>query len=206
MAQTNIEYAPFDDVMDAGARLGRDRRERLAWAVQFAQEELNALPRGRLADLRMELTGLLGYGHGLSGRPDIELFSEEEMHETQNEFADIIARLLQNRYVEIGTYTTKVSVMVDERGPHLLTNMETMDMPRRAQAVFVLGLWLGDHADLVKTCPAPKPRRAPEEACGTWFVGRPNQVYCSPLCQNRATTRAVRKKRRPAARRRPRSQ
>jgi len=54
----------------------------------------------------------------------------------------------------------------------------------------------------VKECPAPLARGAKDERCGRWFLaGRPNQIYCSPRCQSRATTRAARETQAKSARR-----
>ena len=46
---------------------------------------------------------------------------------------------------------------------------------------------------LLKACAAPPPRGKATERCGRWFVQRrPQQAYCSPQCQSRASTRAYR--------------
>jgi hypothetical protein len=42
----------------------------------------------------------------------------------------------------------------------------------------------------LKQCQAPIPRRS--TVCGTWFLGRPKQWYCSMRCQSRAASRRFR--------------
>jgi hypothetical protein len=61
------------------------------------------------------------------------------------------------------------------------------------------------HGPLIKEWQAPRPRTRTGEHCGRWFVGRPDQTYCSLPCQNRAGTRRVRARHNaPGPRARPR--
>ncbi len=43
-----------------------------------------------------------------------------------------------------------------------------------------------------KICQAPKRWGKPGELCGAQFIGRPNQIYCSPTCGTRLATRKLR--------------
>lgn len=57
------------------------------------------------------------------------------------------------------------------------------------RAALELGRLLGEAGDRVRICTAPKrTARGPAEPCGRLFVGRPNRLYCSTPCGNRATT------------------
>ena len=44
----------------------------------------------------------------------------------------------------------------------------------------------------LKQCAAPTPRQ--NTLCQRWFLGRPSQRYCSPLCQNRAGSKRFRQR------------
>jgi hypothetical protein len=210
MTEEHRETADHEQVLAAGARLG-PRRKRLQWAVQFAQEPLDQLSPGRWYDLRRDLKGFLSWGPGISG-PDVELPTDQEIREIQQDFREIIAKVWRGESVWIGRYDTEIYLMPIKGKLHLIEDKQliTLSDPRQARYVFALLLdhvgrdfrEAGYDGPIIKACRAPKPRVRTGEDCGRWFVGRPNQVYCSPLCQNRASTRSFRADQRRKRRRR----
>jgi hypothetical protein len=72
-------------------------------------------------------------------------------------------------------------------------NAEPLTDDLEATAVAEFGQILGAQGHRVKRCAAPKHVRSGDvEACGRWFVGRPNRNHCSPACANLASTRVAR--------------
>jgi hypothetical protein len=180
------------------------KRRRLIWAVHFAQEPLDQLSPGRLYDLRLELTAFLTWGGGRPGVGFDEylLVTEDDLRATQAEFAHIIAGVLQVQTIPIGEFPVKMQLGANKGRVSLSETLNLNMVPVALQARYGLARALGDvdrdlmeagyGGPIIKACPAPKVRGKGEEKCGRWFIGRPNQVYCSGQCQNRAATRATR--------------
>lgn len=163
------------------------KRGRLTWALDFAQEDLAGAPPDRLATLRLQLTAFTE--QAITG----ELFSEDELRAAHAEFRRIIAGFVGPQHmVEIRHPEAVVRIGRTPRGRYRHLELGP-DMFTAPQAVDTLTVLLADQ-DLpeAKACRAPKRWGAWDEVCGRWFAGRPNQTYCSALCQNRATTRATR--------------
>jgi hypothetical protein len=184
------------------------KRQRLAWAVELAQESLEQLSPGRLYDRRLELTAFLAWGGGrLFVGPyyyyDVALCTKEEVKDAQEEFIRILTGIVSGEEIAVGEYTLRLTLR--RAGNCRVSLREGLDLNEvkvREQAAYGLARVLaeidhdmsdaGDAGPMVRVCPAPKPRARGGEVCGRWFVGRPNQVYCSSQCQNRAATRATR--------------
>jgi hypothetical protein len=195
MTQARRDTATFQEIMKARLRLN-GRRQRWAWAVQFAQEPLDGLSRGKKDDLRLELTAFADWAGGTFTErgKDIPLFTDEDIHHTQRRFKQIVDSLFDNGSAKLGPYHQDLGIMTKDGIMYLTRQEGAREMGAVERAVYALGLLLNENEDLPKACPAPKARGAEGEQCGRRFVGRPNQVYCTALCQNRATTRAARAK------------
>lgn len=193
-----------DEIRAIMARLNTDR-ERLEWAVDFAQEDIKGLTRGRLADLMLEwlVFGLLGGARHQVTIGDVTLYevTKAQLLHAQKAFARILEDLLQRGESGIGRFSVYLIVGVDQGNPYHFAevsgagaNRDDEEHDLEALARFSLGLLLVGQSHLVKSCPAPALRSRKGELCGRWFVGRPNQTYCTSICQNRATTRTSRQK------------
>jgi hypothetical protein len=199
MRQARQTTAPHEAVMQARERL-LPIRKRFAWAVEFAQVPLGDLSPGKLLDLNLELTAFAGWAVGTVGEraKGIHLYTDEEMHQTQQEFCRILGGALDGQRVLVGSYqTTLVALKWHDGRTIVIEDIGLHDRPRPDQAVYVLGQLLKDNAarpkpDAIRVCQAPKPRGASGEECGRWFVGRPDQEFCSPACRNLYNTRATR--------------
>jgi hypothetical protein len=202
------KYASCEDVLKRAVAVYPERK-RVEWAVAYAQEDLGAMRPGRREDVRQELRMYLASVVGLGSRDNmVELPTDEEMEEIRQALHEIVQSVLEKRPVPIGQYhaTLELIPMTDEGRPYLLNSgqhaMQKVELARYALATLIAKLWAEGHR--IKCCPALKPRAKAGELCGRWFVGRPNQRFCSPRCQNRAGTRESResRKRRERARRR----
>jgi len=186
------------------------KRARLEWAINFIQEDLQAAGPGRRADLRRELTVFTrawDVSRDDEWTPEgVRFFSEEELEKTQLHFRAFLNELLDGGHVVLpyrGTlrivYGAGIPGTVLKERPWIIRELNG-GMPDLAR--LQLAELVGDEdMPLVRICGAPK-ARGHGERCGRLFVGRPNQVYCTALCQNRATTRAVRARRAERASRR----
>jgi hypothetical protein len=202
---THPVFAWFPELRVAAAELATPRR-RMEWAAAFAQEDLETLSPGRLTDVWFEMTAFqLWGGHHFEGAGGIELTDLKRpdvipLQRVQQEFRRIFASVIARKDFDIPPFVVRMSYWYAFE-PSLTKTVTPLtgegDPDKRfALAVFALALLLDDYGKLIKTCPAPKLRSRTGEVCGRWFIGRPNQTYCSPLCQNRATTRASRQKQR----------
>jgi hypothetical protein len=188
---------------------------RLAWAVDFAQERLEQLPPGRLLDLQHDLLIFLKYGSGLWPRVGVitlgrqgprrethqfTLPTEDDLHATQTAWVRMITMMLDGGEGTLGDYQVHLDFSGGNGRATVRESLKPASVPDEATYALARLLLELDHdlreagyqGPLIKACPAPKVRGAAEDLCGRWFVGRPNQRYCSSQCQNRAATRATR--------------
>jgi hypothetical protein len=193
MTQARRDTATFQEIVKARTRLN-GRRQRWAWAVQFTQAPLDALSRGKKDDLRLELSAFADWAGGTFTErgKNIALFTDEDMYHTQRRFTQIVDNLVNKGSAKLGSYHQDLGIMTKDGIMYLTRDEGACEMGQVERAVYALGLLLNENEDLPRACHAPKARGGEGEECGRRFVGRPNQVYCSPLCQNRATTRAAR--------------
>jgi hypothetical protein len=196
-----------EEIRQAQARIG-NRRGRVAWAVQFAQEALGQLSPGQLLDRRHDLKAFLGYGPagGISySEETTKLPADETMQAIQAEFARVIGGVLRKETVHFIRYTMAPSLIWFGNKLRFVQMPDHIEQSELDQAAYALAMLIDDlyrEERVIKVCDAPKPRAKAEERCGRWFVGRPNQTYCSPSCRNLANTRATRAKPQQRARRR----
>jgi hypothetical protein len=184
-------------LMDVRAELD-DPRKRWAWAVDFAQVPLAKLSPEKFYEVRVALTAFAGWAAGtVAERKQVLLFTDEEVRGTQRRFERIVKEYIEHQTADLGKFGhVRLRVITIDGRMTLITNVGAHDLLPVDRAVFALGLLLDGHTDCPKVCPAPRPWGDKGEQCNRWFVGRPDQLYCSPICRNRATTRASRQKKR----------
>lgn len=191
---THLVFAWFPELRGAAAALSTPRH-RIEWAIAFAQEDLASLSPGRLTDVWFEMTAFqLWGGHSFEGAGAIELTDLKQpdvaaLRRVQQEFRRILTRLTAGADFLIPAFVIRPSYWHELARPlqMVITPLEREGEPenRFALAVFALVLLLNDFGKLIKACPAHKPH-GKGAVCGRWFVGRPDQTYCSTQCQNRA--------------------
>lgn len=195
--------ARLEEVQAVRRRMAQEDWGHLAWAIRFAQQNLEGMTAGDWYNLRLELAA---FGSGREGE-EVPLLSDDEVRHVHQEFARIVSTLLRDGKATIGPI--QFEIVVDrkpeaEKDPFLMFSAVRNLAPLSTTyaITFSLGMYLARFAHRVRACPAPASRGAKGELCGRWFVAkRRNQAYCSRRCQSRATTRAVRerqaKKKRP---------
>jgi hypothetical protein len=206
MEQTPEDTIDIDSLMCARAQL-TDPRTRLSWAVVFAQawlerpskEDLRRLSATRdVHGIRVMLKAFTDWAGGTAAerRKGISLFTDDEMRTTQQRFRRILEEYLEHQTASIGRFYVELRVITINGRPYLIQDNGALDLPPVDRAVFALGLLLHEHTDPLRVCRAPKYRGNEGETCGRWLVGRPDRIYCSDTCRNRATTRHSRQKKR----------
>jgi hypothetical protein len=196
-----------EQVHQAQKRIG-NRRGRVAWAVRFAQETLDELSPGQQLDRRNELKAFLGYGpvSGISySEGSTDAPTDKAMQAVQEEFARVIGGVLRKETVHFDEYKMAPSLIWFGNKLRFVQMPDHIEQSEAYQAGYGLAGLIDDlyrEGREIKVCDAPKPRAPAEERCGRWFVGRPNQTFCSPACRNLANTRATRAKQRRPRRRR----
>jgi hypothetical protein len=200
---------------------GRSGRQWLEWALTFAQEDLSYLSTQEWRARATTLAAFLCvHGHGLSssaeaaGEPlQTRLPSVEEVRDAQHDMAQILRSFAAGKPLDVLKYQVRVTIGLYDGIPKLFRDEhQRYDLAVPAEACLAFAQLLsrvavdimdkneGEAAGMLRQCPAPAPRQ--QAPCGTWFIGRPNRQYCSPLCQNRAGTRRARQPKRSAKRRR----
>ena len=85
MTQAVRTRVHVDEILIAELQVGllSEKKKRLKWAINFAQEPLGSLPPGRLGDLRRECTAFYERGFVYKTSASfVELVSDEEMRYT----------------------------------------------------------------------------------------------------------------------------
>jgi len=124
-------------------------------------------------------------------RPD-----QDNARDILERMREVIARAVKREPVllrETRSSETVGLVWFAERSTWVPTSSLGGSMNQADHAALALGDLLREAGALLKECPAPASRSKQGETCGVWFVAkRPNQEYCSAVCQSRASTRAKR--------------
>lgn len=193
-----MEQRAAIDAVVAAARAfrstqGRPKLGRLQWALNFAQGECGDVTLGQL---QVQLTAFAA--QAITG----ELFTESQVQEAHDAFRLILHEWTTRHRVRIELPPAAVAIGYSSvrtpRGEvvqryHRIVFPPGSSMFTLHQVTEPLMQLLADEdLPLVKACGAPRRWGSQSETCGRWFAGRANQTYCTPLCQNRATTRASR--------------
>jgi len=204
------------EVRRAARRVGVTSENRLAWAIAFAQRSPETMTQGDWVNAQSELAALLGAEPG----SPLELLwpvGRRETEVAQRTFRRVLDAAVRRRDVPLGRHELFLDWLPWPRSspPRGMARWPPGDgryslihLDRKrpaAAALHRLGQDLELAGHFLKACPAPAPRGKPTESCGRWFIQRrPQQAYCSPQCQSRASTRAYRAERekRPPRRRR----
>jgi hypothetical protein len=126
--------------------------------------------------------------------------TEDDLRATQTAWVRMITMMLDSGEGTLGDYQVHLDFSGGDGRATVREYLKPASVPHEATYALARLLLELDHdlreagyqGPLIKACPAPKIRGAAEDPCGRWFVGRPNQRYCSSQCQNRAATRATR--------------
>lgn len=160
--------------------VGRKARARLAWALQFAQQDPTELTSGELLDDRLRLRAFT--------RPEwvmdepIDLFcmpNADSVAMARREIANILLPLKPGQSCSIKIELTLFVSCSSADGPPMVGFMD-----KTGGAVTRFVDLLNEYRSELRRCGDPK--------CRHWFVGRPNKAFCSTTCLSRMTTERLR--------------
>ncbi len=204
---------PFPQYEQIQMRVGREPRERLAWALVFAQRDLGSLTPGDWENIRWELWSFTltpwwklaeaGWGQGRIYEA-YDFPEQADVISAQTKFGETLADLQHKGFSMIGpvaeilivpwSRTEKgqtLRVALEELTPGEFPPPDSLYCPLSEFSIYAesrFGLLIGQFGEYLQICP--------EEDCGRWFVAnRSNQDYCSSRCQMRAATNRYRQKR-----------
>ena len=203
---------PFPQYEQIQMRVGREPRERLAWALAFAQRDLSCLTVGDWENIRWELWAftLIPFWKPAEARASqgrvyeaYDFAEQADVISAQTKFGETLADLQHKGFSMIGPVAEILIVPWSrtEKGQTLRVALEELtpgefpppdslywplsDFSTYAESRF--GLLIGQFGEYLQICP--------KKDCGRWFVAnRSNQDYCSSRCQMRAATNRYRKK------------
>jgi len=119
--------------------------------------------------------------------------SEDEAEGILWDFNYATRSILSHEVVRCGSITRGTNLLWDEKDGRFWLEPYSYSSWKDAAKESLLDL-LVEFGHWVKICKAPMPHGG-DDLCGEIFLARrPNQVYCSSNCQNRATTRTSRER------------
>ena len=201
-ARQRVPVTEIDEIEKTKAKLG-DKADRLAWALDFAQENLGEASPGWWTDAQLTLAALTRAGGRTRGSQS-EVLTREEIQGVQRRFARYVGEWISKRRVRLGRSTQELWIEL-ETGPGgeeeaaLRFDLKLPKAYSPDRVAFELALLLMPNGSMVKVCQAPK-AWGKGEKCSRWFLGRPNRRYCSLTCQSRAGARLARGRHRGATR------
>jgi len=186
-------------------RIGRTRRDRLAWVVRKVQEDPRTMTPPDVENLRLELAvfvsarGLRPYGEtgSISGKSgQVDQPTEAEARTMLERMGEMVQHAVNREPVPVAQVRGGLTLRwMDFEGKQWWQRdwSDFRTLSWEEQAAHAVAELLEREGHFLKECPAPAIRAKQGETCGLWFVAnRPRQEYCSATCQSRASTRAAR--------------
>jgi len=175
---------------EAERRVGATPEQRLRWLVEFAQEDLASLSRGRALDLDDEIlaftrAGLPGDQGGLALGGNYLNREADFVRQLQQRWRDNLTALLDRGEF---SYTATANYILGRTSDGSIEAGISADTePAFFIAVFRL---LAHEGVRVRRCDA--------KGCGRIFVGPPRQLFCGSRCSQRVRTARFRRQHREA--------
>lgn len=159
----------------AQAVIGRTRKERLAWALEFAQQDVEDLSPGHLLDDRIEMQVFLRPRLVMSVPPIPSVVSE-----IREKFAAALRPPPPGPRHFYDIQLTYEMVFAAQRPAIRVCAMDPI-----GSALLTFAELLEEHGSDMRRCADPK--------CKRWFAGRSNKDFCTITCLSRVTTERLRK-------------
>jgi hypothetical protein len=174
----NVTRIRPSEVKAAQRMVGDQRRDQLAWALHFAQQNPDELTAGELLNDRVSLRAFTRPAMVLEEPMPLAWFPEAEA--ARQKFAAILLPLEpgQTRYGKI-VVTYQVSCTSADSAPVI----GFMDESGGALMRFID--LLNELHDDVRRCQDPR--------CKKWFTGPLNKTFCTSACLSRVTSERLRK-------------
>jgi hypothetical protein len=157
-------------------------RERLEWAIRFAESDLDRFRPGDWLNLRHDLATFLEAKWAPIAIPEPKGLPDAALRELQGDVRALLGQVAPPRRFKVRS--------VEIQGPLLLNVLagppawlRSISHPRDA-VLLSLGLLLAADPGAVRRCPEP--------ACQRLFYRVRRQVYCSTPCVKRANKREER--------------
>ena len=193
-----IRFGPPQSFVNRHRRVGKTGPERLRWAVEFAQRDLNGLMPGEWTDLLSGLRAFIAFPFPIGEeQPPRFMYvkgkaslTKDEAKEVQRAYQRFIAELVNKRKASTEELRVTVSAFIVPHPYHL--DRTLLGVTHYAKDLVSEAMWsllglLAAHGLLLRECP--------EMTCRRVFVAaRRNQSYCSTLCLSRRKTREYRKR------------
>ena len=178
-----------------------DHKNTVMWALDFVQKDLSTLTRGEHIDLQADIypfCSLYEIPVVMEPHPQDAVWPEREIRALQEELLNIFRTFIREGYIEIDVEQSKMKAGVFKEGPRkgrsYLSEQTRSYEPSIEQGMRRLVRAFGEVGHLLKECEAPESRSVKEDLkCERLFMSKKNQTYCSPTCQNRASTQASRR-------------
>lgn len=161
--------------------VGRKARERLAWALEFAQQDLAELTPGDLLNDRIRVrafmrpTEIWNSDFPLSALP-----AAFDVAMIRRECANMLQPLKAGE-IRGGEIRLTYQVAPDREGR---PRVEIGTMDPTSGATLRFAELLEEYGSELRRCEDPKCRR--------WFIGRSNKQFCTTTCLSRVTTERLR--------------
>jgi hypothetical protein len=159
----------------AQTAVGRTRKERLAWALEFAQQNVEELTPGHLLDDRIEVQVFLRPRLVMSGLP-----GPGDVAKIREKFAAALRPPPPGPRHFYDIQLTYEMVFAAQRPAIRVAAMDPI-----GSALLTFAELLEEHGADMRRCADPK--------CKRWFVGRSNKDFCTTTCLSRVTTERLRK-------------
>jgi hypothetical protein len=174
---------------EAQRRVGETAEQRLRWLVDFGQEDVQTLSRGRAIDLDDEIRAFSAtgvptpdLGHQAVGLP-LEVLEDEgdRVRKLQQQWRDALQQL-----VERGVFFYQATANY-ALGRHLDGMIEyTINAPREPAFFLAIFRLIAQQGARIRQCAA--------DDCTRIFVGPLRQTFCGSRCAQRMRTNRFRKK------------
>lgn len=164
----------------------------LKWILAIVQTPPSAMPK---EDWLLEALGVAARYSRQAGvdleRGKIPPATKDDASRIINRWTEMLRDAISHKLVSVGPLQSEpILTWSDDRG---YREWEATDDFLSLTATTLKCLIL-DYGQLLKACDAPKPRS--KEKCGKWFLAsRTSQLYHSPGCASRVSTRLGRKER-----------
>lgn len=161
--------------------VGRKRKDRLVWALQFAQQDVDQLTAGDLLNDRLRVRAFIRPTEVWNAPlPLSSLPAHLDVAAIRREFVNML-RPLKAGEISGGEIRLLYQVAPDHEGR---PRVEVGTMDPTSSAALRFAEMLEEYGTELRRCEDPKCRR--------WFIGRSNKQFCMTTCLSRVTTARLR--------------
>ena len=196
-----------EDYLLAFNKICDSRRAHMEWVLEIAQLDQSKMTTPDWSNLRLEITAFClfvgqsaqfaGLTIPLDSLPTSEhagklvIPTNSSAKKILNIFQPVAEDVFLRKSISLGNIQKKPVLHWSDKNNRYVHSKIT-HIGWEDQAKDCLDSLIIEFGHLVKRCEAPKSRKKSDTCSIIFLARRPNQVYCSSNCQNRATTRTSR--------------